>query len=164
LVALADFVSAVDAASSGSHVVTGVCAQLPEGTTGLVVPPDVTATVLALDGHACTLPTTALRAPASCMRGQTRIHKLCYVQLGLKQWPLRWEPLHVDCNIPLLPTTTLRAMVFQRFLCPDDWLRCRANSKLALRTMIQRLPGLDPDALVDLFDFRRSTGPEDAFC
>jgi len=72
LVAPADFVSAVNAASSGSHIFTGVCAQLPEGTTGLVVPPDLTTTVLLLDGHACTLPTTALRAPALCMRGQTR--------------------------------------------------------------------------------------------
>ena len=46
---------------------------------------------------------------------------------------------------------------------PQDWLRCRANPRLFLRTLIQRIPGLDPDALVDLFDYKRSSGPEEAF-
>jgi len=90
------------------------------------------------------------------------LHKLDFLQLGLSRWPLAWKPVNVVGCIAPTPTTILRAAVFARYLLPQDWTRCRANPKLFLRTLIQRIPGLDPDTLIDLFDYRRSNGPEEA--
>ena len=53
--------------------------------------------------------------------------------------------------------------VFARYMTSEDWTRCRANPRSFLRTMVQRIPGLDPHALVDVFDYRRPMGPEEAF-
>ena len=83
-------------------------------------------------------------------------------EFGLSCWPLVWKPVSVVGCIAPAPTASLRAAVFARYLPPQAWTRCRANPKLFLRTLIQRIPGLDPDALVDLFDYRRSGGPEEA--
>ena len=51
LVGADDFVSAVNAAGSGDSVICGVCSEVPPGTTGLLVPPDVTATLVLLPAY-----------------------------------------------------------------------------------------------------------------
>ena len=86
-----DFVSAVNAAGSGDHVMCGVCSELPPGTTGLAAPRDVTATLVLMGGRHCPLATTALRAPARDVRGQTRLSKLHFLRIWLELLALGLE-------------------------------------------------------------------------
>ena len=110
-----DLVFCVNAAALGANILTGVCSELPPGTSGLAVPRGVTATVVLMGGHHCPLPTTELHALARCIRGQTRFHKLHFLQLGLSRWPLAWKPVAVAGCIAPMPTSTLRAAVTIHF-------------------------------------------------
>ena len=98
LVRPADFAVAVNAAKPGEHIITGVCATLPCGTMGLVVPASISASILLQPGTSTTLDTMEIDAPPPLMLVARFACSLCF----LSDWasapsrccgsPRRWLP------------------------------------------------------------------------
>ena len=163
LVSPDEFVAKVSNAQDGAHFITGVVDTIPAGFDGIMLPENSTATVVILPSTVTTLAKAEISAPAACARGNTRIHKLAYVQLGTPTFPLQWKPCASKACIIVEETCTLRAQMFSRYQKASDWTRIKARPREALRDLIIKLPQVNPDDLIDIFDFRRPDNDNQAF-
>ena len=53
--------------------------------------------------------------------------------------------------------------MFARFQKPNEWTRIKARPRETLRELILKLPQVNPDDLIDIFDFRRPDNDAQAF-
>ena len=158
-----EFVARISNATEGMHLITGVVDTIPAGFDGVMLPERATATIVMLPSTATTFPKAEISAPAACARGNTRIHKLAYVQLGTPTFPLQWKPIAAKASVTIEETCTLRAQMFSRYQKANEWTRIRARPREVLRELILKLPQVNPDDLIDIFDFRRPDNDNQAF-
>eukprot|EP00974_Lingulodinium_polyedra_P061997 5985032-Lingulodinium_polyedra.AAC.1 len=60
----------------------------------------------------------------------------------------------------------MRVQVFQKYVTEKRWLAIRAKPKEELKAALLRLPGVEPDDLIDVFGFKRpiAEGPSFFAC
>ena len=157
LVRPADLIVVVNAAKPGARIVSGVCDCLPAGTLGLLVPDTISVSIRLRPGSACALDSMEIKAPAADARGLVRVQPLLLVRLGKEAFPLIWQFAPATAPIPATASTVVSAAVFARFVQEDQWIQFRANPSRALQAAIWRIRGLDRIAIIDVWDFARTT-------
>jgi len=171
-VELSEFVEKVSCATSGSHIIAGVTDKPPPGFDGLLVPDDITATLVLRPGsyeglNGLGVETSEIQAPAACKRGHFRVQKLAYAQLGKSQFPLKWMPKAVSAAPVVEETVTIRGQLFGKFYSAAEWAKVRALAARAqhehIRKIVLKTPKIEADDVIDVFDFRRPDDSTDRF-